>query len=145
MEEERRTKERMQSELARVMESRKALELQWNEERIKFEEEKKQYQDNGSADESRLRRMQEELDICKVMLDAKEREVFDMQSRSSIGLEMYEAIQLLQQGTVNEDGQNFIRIVDGGTVIVALIRIVYFCLNTSCGRCGRKLKLDCIY
>ena len=71
----------MQSELARVMESRKALELQWNEERIKFEEEKKQYQDNGSADESRLRRMQEELDICKVMLDAKEREVFDMQSR----------------------------------------------------------------
>ena len=81
LEEERRTKERMQSELARVMESRKALELQWNEERIKFEEEKKQYQDNGSADESRLRRMQEELDICKVMLDAKEREVVDMQSR----------------------------------------------------------------
>ena len=58
---------------------------------------------------------------------------------------MYEAIQLLQQGTVNEDGQNLIRIVDGGTVIVALISIVYFCFNTSCGRCGRKLKLDCIY
>jgi predicted nucleic acid-binding Zn-ribbon protein len=79
LEEERRMKARAQGEVERCMESWKALEQQWNDERKKFEEEKRQLQDNGSADESRLRRMQEELDAYKTMLDAKEREFVDMQ------------------------------------------------------------------
>ena len=59
MEEECRTKERMQSELARVIESKKALELQWNEERIKFEEEKKEVLDQIRVS------FQDILDFCK--------------------------------------------------------------------------------
>ena len=52
MEEERRTKERMQSELARVMESKK-------EERIKLEEEKKEVLDQIRVS------FQDILDFCK--------------------------------------------------------------------------------
>lgn len=56
---------RAQSELVKFRE-------QWDDERKKFEEEKKKLQENGNADESRLRRMEEELDAYK-------REVEDMQ------------------------------------------------------------------
>ena len=49
----------MQSQLARVMESKKALELQWNEERIKLEEEKKEVLDQIRVS------FQDILDFCK--------------------------------------------------------------------------------
>lgn len=79
MEEQRRMQARTQGELLRCMESHQASEQQWNDERKRFEVEKKRLQDNGSADESQLRRMKEELDACKTLLDAKEREFEDMQ------------------------------------------------------------------
>ncbi|KAI9565448.1 hypothetical protein GHT06_009240 [Daphnia sinensis] len=100
LEEESRLKEETMNELAHIKRSHQSLEQELNEARRKIEEETKQHQQKGSEDELRLRQMQEEL---------AEREP----SRAAIGLEMYETIQLLQQGQETTTG-NIVVVVDDG-------------------------------
>uniref|UniRef100_A0A0P5L0Q4 E3 ubiquitin-protein ligase CHFR n=1 Tax=Daphnia magna TaxID=35525 RepID=A0A0P5L0Q4_9CRUS len=114
LEEESRLKEETMNELAQVKRSHQSLEQELNEARRKIEEETKQHQQKGSEDELRLRQMQEELAEREARLNAKEREIVEIQSRAAIGLEMYETIQLLQQGQEIENTGNIVVVMDDG-------------------------------
>ena len=65
--------------MAKVKESREVLEKQWEEERRRFEEEKKIMLLKESEDETRLNRMSLELAERKAQLDAKQKEVVEIQ------------------------------------------------------------------
>jgi len=102
LEEERRSSAATVGELTKMRES---LEQQLQQERQKFEEEKTLLLQQGSEAESRLSRLEEErtereklLISTKADLEAKEREVVDIQNRAAIGLDVYQAIQDLNQG-----------------------------------------------
>jgi len=102
LEEERRFSAATFDELTKLKEGRQSLEEQLQQERLKFEEEKKVLLQQGSEAESRLVRLEEEravreqlLNRTKADLEAKELEVVDIQSRAAVALDVYQAIRNL--------------------------------------------------
>lgn len=79
LQEESRLRAATLDELAKLKETRESLERQWEEERRRFEEEKKQMRRKETEDETRLSRMSSELAERKAQLDAKEKEVAEIQ------------------------------------------------------------------
>lgn len=79
LEEESRLREETVNELDRVKQSHQCLEKELGETRRKIEEEIKKYQLKGSEDESLLQKMREELDERQALLEAKEKELCEIQ------------------------------------------------------------------
>ena len=79
LEAESRLKEETMNELAHLKRSHETLEQVLVEARRKMEEETKQFKRKGSEDELRLRQMQEELAEREAQLNAKEKEIAEIQ------------------------------------------------------------------